>query len=236
MRSIYITGLKRHTGKTVIAAGLLGTMQSLSYATGYFKTIQTGRNSSLFITDEVFMKNVDSNIKTYTSYGFDSEQCPLLGAYNAGINKIDAPKITKDFYENITDVEFCIVEGTNGVSSPITDKLTEIDITKSFGIPLVLVLDAKKDTIDEVISGITYIRSHNVNLAGIIINSFDSDSENIGEKYFPQLVKEFTGVDIWGCFPYFDNYNKIGADSLIAEALNNFNVEDIFGLKISKLN
>lgn len=42
MQSLYLTGLKKQTGKTVIASGLAGTMQSLSYSTGYFKTIQTG--------------------------------------------------------------------------------------------------------------------------------------------------------------------------------------------------
>ena len=103
------------------------------------------------------------------------------------------------------------------------------------GVPLVLVVDAKKDSMDEVISGVSYIRSNGVKLEGVIVNSFDAESQNIGEKYFPQLVKEYTAANVWGCFPYIENYEIVGADTLIAETLSHFNIEEVFGLEIAKL-
>lgn len=235
MKNIYLSGLKKQSGKTTVIAGLLGTMQSLSYSTGYFKTIQSGMKSENCATDEIFIKNIDANIVTYTSYGFDSYECPLIGAYEAGITKISIPKIIKDYHSNIVETEFNIVEGTNSISTPIDDKSTEIQIVKNFDFPLVLVLNAKKDSIDEVISGINYIKSNNVKIEGIIINALDLNSDNIKEKYFPHLVNKYTGANIIGSFPYMENYDSVGADTLIAETLENFDVEKFFGLEIAKL-
>ena len=235
MKNLYISSLKKATGKTTIAASLLATMQSLSYYTGYFKVIQSGLNSSKFATDELYIKNMDSNIISYTSYLFDSPCCPLIGAFEAGIGKINIQKIVNDFKTNINDTEFNIIEGSNSISSPIDDKLTEIDLIKALEASIVLVVDTKKDTLDELISGINYIHSNGITLEGIIINSYNIHSEKTEEKYFPSLVKEFSKEKIIGCFPYLEDYESIEAGTLIAETLNHFNVGDIFGLEIAKL-
>ena len=41
MLNIFISGLERQSGKTLVSAGLAGTMQSLNYSTRVFKPIQT---------------------------------------------------------------------------------------------------------------------------------------------------------------------------------------------------
>ena len=79
MLSVYIAGLKKGTGKTLLSAGLAGTMQSLSYATSYFKPIQTGSN--LLNDDADFLNRIDKNIKTFTSYKFQSISFPLVVSY-----------------------------------------------------------------------------------------------------------------------------------------------------------
>ena len=42
MLNVFISGLERQSGKTIVTAGLAATMQSLSYSTSVYKPIQTG--------------------------------------------------------------------------------------------------------------------------------------------------------------------------------------------------
>jgi len=233
MQSLYLTGLKKQTGKTVIASGLAGTMQSLSYSTGYFKTIQTGSFMKYDSDDVQFIKSVDPNINTYSSYNLQSPSSPLVGSYQTDIKKINIPKIINDYHSFNHLSEFNIIEGSNSISTPIDEKHTELDIVKELGIPLILIVNAQKSTIDEVISAVSYIKSNKVNLFGIIVNEYDIESNNIEQKYFPHLIKEYThNAKIFGCFPHL---NELSPNTLIAKTLEVFNLEEIFGLKISKL-
>lgn len=233
MLSVYIAGLKKGTGKTLLSAGLAGTMQSLSYATSYFKPIQTGSN--LLNDDADFVNRIDKNIKTFTSYKFQCRSCPLVGAYKEGIKQIDTMKIMHEYKNNIMMTDCHIVEGCNSIYSPIDDKITEINLIEQFVMPLILVVNPLLSDIGEVISGINYIRANNINLMGIVINDYDICSEDIEIKYFPHLIKEFTGVKILGSLPHYSNFENLEPQILISDILNRLDIEDIFSLRISKL-
>lgn len=238
MLSIYVSGLERQSGKTIFAAGLAATMQSLCYSTSYYKPIQTGANAlNGFIQsqDTALVNMFDSNIKSSFTYAFPSKLSPLVGAYEAN-SKVEIQKIYNDFQSNIHLTECHIIEGANSISTPVTEKETELDIVKTLGLPLVLVLNPNKSTIDSVISGISYIISNRVNLLGVIINEFNENSQSLEEKYFPQIIKEFTHVNILGVLPNYGNINNITPDTLIADILTKVNIEELFGVKIAKLN
>lgn len=233
MLSVYIAGLKKQSGKTLVSAGLAGTMQSLSYATSYYKPIQTGSN--LINNDEEFIKKFDNNIQTCTSYRFTSPSSPLIGAYEEGVKKIDKTKIIADYKANSQMSECRIVEGSNSISSPIDTKLTEGGIITALDLPVILVLNPVTCKIEDVIAGINYLYSNRIKLLGVIINEYNENSQSIEYKYFPQLVKEYTGANVLGCLPHYDNFEELNAGVLIADTLNNLNIEEIFGLKIAKL-
>lgn len=238
MLSIFISGLEKQSGKTIITAGLAGTMQSLSYSTSVYKPIQTGASSlNGFVQsqDLALVNMFDSNIKTGATYVFQSPLMPLVSAYESN-SKIDIANIYSDYQSNIQMTECHIVEGSNSISAPVTEKATEADIVKALGLPLLLVVNSKKSTVDEVISTVNYIHSRKIDFLGIIVNEYDESTQNLEEKYFPQLIKEFTGADILGIIPHYDNIQALTPDTLIADILNRVNIEDIFGLKIAKLN
>ncbi len=232
MLSLFLSSLKKQSGKTLIASGLLGTMQSLSYATSYYKPIRTGAN---FINNDAeFIKKVDPNIKTSVSYQFNNPSTPLAGSYIEGI-KIDKTKIFSDFKNNILMTECHIAEGANSVSTPIDTKLTEAGIIKMLNLPLILVVNPILNNIDEIITGINYIYLNKLRFLGVIINEYNANSENLEHKYLPQLIKEYADTEVLGCFPHYDDFQNLSADTLISDTLNNLNIEDIFRLKIAKL-
>lgn len=239
MLSVFISGLSRQSGKTLVIAGLAGTMQSLNYSTGVYKPIQTGAkslNGFLQSQDLALIKRIDSNINTYSSYVFLSENCPLVSAYEANNTKIDLNDIYNDFQSCMQMVECRLVEGANSISSPVAEKMTEINIVKSLGIPLILVINPKQDKIGDVIAGVSFILSSKVKFLGFIVNNYDKESENPEEKYYPQMVKEYTGINVLGVLPHYENFESLTPDTLIADTLNNVQLEEIMGLKIAKLN
>ena len=238
MLSIFISGLVRQSGKTLLTAGLAGTMQSLCYSTSVYKPIQTGAillNNNLVSQDLQAVKNIDANIKTSSLYNFQSQLTPLVAAYE-GDSKIDITSIYNGFQTNIQMTECHIVEGANSIFSPIDERRTEADIVKTLGLPLLLVVNPKISSIGEVISGINFIRLNKVNLLGVVVNDYDENSENLEEKYFPQLIKEYSNVEILGNLPHYEDMRDLTPDTLIADVLNQVDIERIFGLKIAKLN
>lgn len=214
-------------------------MQSLNYSTGVYKPVQTGAkslNGFLQSQDLALIKRIDSNINTFSSYVFLSENSPLVAAYEANNTKIDLNDIYNDFQSCMQMTECHLVEGANSISSPVAEKLTEINIVKTLGIPLLLVINPKQDKIGEVITGVNFIQTSKVKFLGFIVNNYDKDSENPEEKYYPQMVKEYTGVNVLGVLPCYENYETLTPETLIADTLNNVQLEAIMGLKIAKLN
>lgn len=232
MLSVFISGFESQTGKTVVTAGLAATMQSLSYSTNVYKPVcQDCENTNGL----EFIKNVDSNISTETSYVLKSPLSPFVGAYEEGLN-IDVNTIFST-YQACSQIGDCnLVEGANCISTPVAKNMTEIDIVKMLKLPLVMVVNPKKTSIDKVISGLRYIQSECVEFLGVIINCFDENSENLEEKYFAQILEEFTNVKVLGKLPDYGCISNLAPETLIADVLNNIDIEKVFGLKIAKLN
>lgn len=237
MLNVFISGLAPQTGKTIVTAGLAATMQSLSYSTCVYKPIQTKAemlNGFKVSPDLALIKRVDSNISTGSTYMMKSSAPPFVSAYEEGF-KIDAGAILTEFqgFSQMTDCN--IVEGSNSISTPVAQYLTEIDIVKTLRMPLILVVNPKRTPIDLVISGLNFIQNSRVNFSGIIINQHNEKSENLEEKYFPQIIKEYTDAKILGMLPDYEKISLITPETLIADILTNIDIESIFGLEIAKL-
>ena len=232
MLSVFISGFESQTGKTIVTAGLAATMQSLSYSTNVYKPICMNSESVSWLE---FIKKVDSNISTEVSYVLKSNLSPFVGAYEEGLN-IDVNTIFST-YQACAQIKDCnLIEGTNCISTSVARNMTEIEIVKMLKLPLVMVVNPKKTSIDKVISGLRYIQSERVEFLGVIINCFDENSENLEEKYFAEILKEFTDVKILGYLPDYGDISTLAPETLIADVLNNIDIEKVFGLKIAKLN
>ena len=148
MLKVFISGLERQTGKTIVTAGLAATMQSLSYSTSVYKPIQT--NATLlhgFKTspDLTVIKKFDPNITTDSTYVLRSSAPPFISSYEDNV-KINLTTIYTEFQASAKMTDCQIVEGSHSISTPIAEHLTEIDIVKTLNLPLILVVDTKKNT------------------------------------------------------------------------------------------
>lgn len=238
MLNLFISGLTKQSGKTMLASGLAATMQSLSYTTAYYKPIQTSAkdmNGFKASPDLVVVKRTDPNINTFSSYVLSGAGSPFTTAYEDKVS-INVNEIYNEYRTISNSAECTILEGCNSISAPIVEGFTEIDMVKMLNIPLLLVINPKMTTLDTAISGINYVYNSKVKFAGVVINQYDESSENLEEKYFAQILKEFTNVNVLGNLPDYGDIYSPAPDSLIADILKNLNVEDLFGVKIAKLN
>lgn len=237
MLNVFISGLERQSGKTIVTAGLAATMQSLSYSTSVYKPIQTGAtelNDFKSSPDLALIKRVDSNITTGSTYLIKSTSSPFVGAYEDGL-KVDINTIFTEAqgYAKLHDCN--IVEGSNSLATPVAEHLTEVDIIKTLNLPLILIVNPKKTSIDNVIMGLTLVQASRVKFLGIILTQYDENSEDLEEKYFPQILKEYANINILGILPDYGNIANLTPDTLIADILNKVKIEEIFGLEIAKL-
>ncbi len=236
MLNVFITGLTPKSGKTIVTAGLAATMQSLSYSTSVYKPIQlcaqTDGGGVRSSQDMALVKRFDPNITTLATYYLSGGASPFVGAYEDGV-KIDLNIIRNEYQSAMKITECNIIEGGNSISSPIIEYVTEIDIVKTLRQPLVLVVNPVKSTLDDVIAGLEYIKFHRVNFAGVIVTQFDENSENLEKKYFPQIIKQFSDAKILGVLP--DYGENIQPEVVISDILTKVNLEEMFGVKIAKL-
>ena len=185
----------------------------------------------LFLKDLAYLKDIAVN----ATYILSGEESPFVSSYKDNL-KIDAETIFSEFKILSKGMDCAIIEGGNSISSPVAQNMTELDLVRMLNVPLVLVINPKKSPIHSVISALKYVSSEGVNLKGIILNQYDSESENLEEKYFSQIVNEFSNIKVLGSIPDYGDISHITPETLISNTINNTNIEEIFGLKIAKLN
>ncbi len=238
MLQVFISGLEKQSGKTLVAAGLAATMQSLSYSTGVYKPIITGAeltaNDNKNFSDLALLNMCDPNISVKCLYSLSKPDSPFVGAYEDNI-KIDINEIYSNYNIFASNLDCSLVEGINSISTPVTQNVSEIDIVRMLNIPLILVVNPNSSSIDDVLMALSYIKSNGVHLQGVVINQYDDNSNILEIKYFPQIIKELSGINILGCMPDYGNISSLDPGVLIADVLNRLRLEEIFGLKIAKL-
>ena len=234
MLKLLVSGSDKN--KAIVTAGLSATMQSLGYSTSVYKPIQTGaidHDGFVQAPDLAFVKFIDSYIKTYFTYLLKNPALPILSAEleNKTINK---DLIAQDFL-NIND-ECVVVDGTEGLFTPITEGLAEYDLAKNLDIPVLLSVAPLSENIGDIIATINCAYMSNVRFRGVIINGYPSeftDIDNLNVKSFPRLIEKYTSAKVLGILPELSR--NVKPNDLISEILTGVDLESVFDVKIAKL-
>ena len=235
MLELYVTGSDETSDKIFVTAGLTATMQSLGYSTGVYKPVDITAvdfRDKLKSSDFAFINYTDPYIETYYSYLFKENTSPLLAA--AMENKIiDKNEIIADF-KKVKGVNECLlVDGVNGLSSPLGKDFLEEDIVKSFDIPLLMVVSAKAQTVNNAIMTINHADEVGIKVRGVILSNYPENTEDMNIKFLPRFIEEYTKTKIMGILPAFKK--DINPNDLITAILNGVDIEGVFGIKIAKL-
>ena len=235
MPNIYITSSERYAGKTFISAGIAATMQSLGYATSYYKPIQTcsiEKNGFKQSPDIAYMKTIDPYINTYYTYLFKDDSEPLISAEIEN-EQIDIEIINREFKKISSGSDCTVIDGNGGLLSPLAPNTQTIDLVKHLGTQVLIVTKPTNNSINSTLLTIEAAQVKNIPVRGVIINAINDDCSKSLLTSIPRIIEEYTNVKILGLIPKLSQ--KALPEDIISSVLNGIDIESVFGVKIEKL-
>lgn len=235
--NIIITGIGNNCGKTVIVSGLASVMQSLGYKTAVYKPVQTealDKGHYLISPDLAFVKMLDKYIKTHSTYMLKTKAVPAIGAEIENVN-INLDSIIKDYNLLEKKYDTVITELTGGLMTPMKERFFSIQIPLALKVPILFIVTPGENNLNAYLNEINTAKTAGIDIAGVIINKYPLYSENPEIKAFPQLIEAYSDVKVLGLIRNFKG-KSVEANILFNEILNGIDIEDVFRIKIPKLN
>lgn len=212
MKAYFITGTDTGVGKTVITAGLAGSMRKLGVDVGVMKPIASGT------PQKTGFKSLDVDIIVEASRTKDSEDLinPVFlpiptSPYDATkllSLPVDMSLILTSFTKLLSIHDVLLVEGIGGIMTPITKNFFVADMIKAMSIETIIVTRATLGTLNHTMMTYQLCKNYDIRVKGLVINNFD-EKGTAAEKNAPITLHEITGLDILGVVPFIKDYDKI---------------------------
>lgn len=235
MLNLYVTSTNINEGKTFLTAGLAATMQSLGYKTSVYKPIQTGGidiDGFMQAPDITMVKSMDPYIDTNFTYLFKSKTQPLIAAEDEN-EFIDVELINTEYQRIIAKSDCTIVDGDNGLLSPIAPNQQTVDMLKRLQIPVLIVVSPSDDTINNTLASIYAAQDKGLVVRGVIINKIKDECPKELLTSITRVIEEYTNITILGLLPYLGV--RPAPEEVITAILNGVDIESVFNVKIEKL-
>lgn len=235
--NIYISSIDNGTGKTVISAGLAAVMQSLDYTAGVYKPVQTSaidKGSFLVSPDLAFVKMLDSHITVHSTYMFKTKTSPLFASKKENTT-IELQKIINDYLILKNKLNTVLVEAPGGLMTPLADGLFAYHIPLELNLPVAFIVTPSLNSINHYFNEINTAKTAGLNIAGVIINNYPIASTVDEIIDFPLTIENYCNVKVLGLIRSFKG-TSVQSNILFNEILNGIDLEDLFEMKIPKLN
>lgn len=235
MLSLYVASTEQKTGKTFVSAGLAATMQSLDYSTCVYKPVQTSGieiNGFMQSPDLTYIKTIDPYIETYFTYLFKSDCEPLIAAEKER-EFIDIDLIAHEYKNIIQKYDCSILDGSNGIMSPLAPGVTSLDMIKLLKVPLLLVISPSMEAVNNALMILNLAQEKGIEIRGAVINNIPEYSDSIKLTSIPRIIEEYSDAKILGLVNRLND--KFNPNELITSILNGIDIESVFGVKIAKL-
>lgn len=182
-QALFITGTGAGVGKTTAAMAIARALVDNGYETAYYKPVISGEDS---IPDSDAGRvrayaELEQDILTMASYVFKEYVSPHLAAAHL-MQPVDIEMIQADFATVALLHDATVVEGSGGIICPLTlyadgRQVMQEDVVKALGLVSVVVADSGVGTLNDTLLTLNYMRSHELPVAGIILNRFDENNE-----------------------------------------------------------
>jgi dethiobiotin synthetase len=219
MGGVFVTGTDTGVGKTVVAAGIAGSMRKDGIDVGVIKPIATG------IPQEKGFKSSDAELLAKISGSKDPESeinpvfLPLEASPLAAGRALNIDiKLDEVFsaFKRLTDKhDFVVVEGIGGVMVPIKQNYFVIDMIKEMGLPILIVSRAAIGTLNHTVLTVRACKEYDLNIAGIVLNGVRND--NVAEKTASAIVRELTEIFVIGSIPFVDVLDASNVIDLVSK-------------------
>ncbi len=210
VNGIFVTGTDTEIGKTFIAGGIAALLKEAGKNVGVMKPISTGG-----IADAEYLRysaQVDDPIELINPITLRYPLAPSVSANLEG-KQVDLSVVTEAYTTLKQKYDYMIVEGVGGIAVPIKDDILVVDLIKDFALPIIIVADAGLGTINHTLLTVEFARQHDILIAGIVLNQFQSEKVSFAEMTNPTEVERVTQIPVIGVVPVEEQLGKPNPDT-----------------------
>lgn len=197
MKSIFVTGTGTDVGKTYITALLLKKMREYGFDAGYYKAALSGIED-IEDCDAGIVKRIaglNDDIDDIVSFKYKTSVSPHLASKIEG-DPVEMKRILTDYNKISEKYKYLLVEGSGGIICPLRyddKKIMLEDVVKELGLDVIVVSNAILGSINSCVLTISYLKSKNIGIKGIIINNYEKSEMQDDNIY---MIRELTGIEI----------------------------------------
>lgn len=207
MRGLFITGTDTGVGKTFVACGILRDLVAARVRAGAYKPVCSGAEASP--DGSLRWPDVDA-LADALDGEFPAEricpQCfvaplaPPLAATSEGRQVDPALLIAgRDWWAD--QVDTLIVEGAGGLLSPIADGVSNADLARKLGYPLLIIAADRLGTINHTLLTVEAAQARGLRIAGILLNRL-SDPADASVESNRDVLARLTPVPVLDVWPH----------------------------------
>ncbi|MCR5718109.1 MAG: dethiobiotin synthase [Oscillospiraceae bacterium] len=204
-KGIFITGTGTDVGKTFVTALLVRQLAETG-GTAYFKAAMSGNeygaDGNMIPGDALFVKTVSGigqPLSSMCPYVYERAVSPHLAA-RIEENPVELANVTAQYAALCSEYEYVVCEGSGGIVCPIRFDETQLflkDIIKALDLPCLIVADAGLGTINSVVLTCDYMKSHGLEVRGLIFNHFHKG--DVMEEDNKRMCEMLTGLPVVAC-------------------------------------
>ena len=200
MPGIFIVGTDTEIGKTVVAAGLAGTLKLEGVNVGVMKPVGTGgvRWHGVLVSPDALFLSAAAGLPVepalVSPYCYELPAAPLVAA--RGHQPVDLQVIKKRYDTLCERHEFVVVEGVGGLMVPLSEDLMVPDLVRVLGLPVLVVARAGLGTINHSLLTIRCARARGLDVIGFVMNR--PGRTGLVERTNPAIVSEYGDVPCFG--------------------------------------
>lgn len=184
-KNIFITATGTDVGKTYVSALIVKKMREMGFNCGYFKPVLSGvveKDGYLVESDSNYVVDnakIPTSADDCVAFWWKEAVSPHLAAKRAGM-EIDINKIKEAYKTQSEKYDYLLIEGAGGITCPLRlengEQYLLKDLIKELNAPIIIVADGGLGTINSTLLTVEYAKIHDIEIRGIILNNFDSNS------------------------------------------------------------
>jgi dethiobiotin synthetase len=191
---LFITATDTGVGKTVVMAALAKLLRAAGRDVGVMKPVATGcvhRREGL-VSEEPLAEICPIRLA--------EPLAPTVAAARAKIELDLAPMWAA--WRRLRDAhEVLLIEGIGGILCPITRKMFVADMAVRFALPVLVIARPNLGTINHTALTVEAAKARGLGVAGIVINRYNRDTEDVAEMTAPDEIQRAAGVPVLGLVP-----------------------------------
>lgn len=205
-KGLFITGTDTGVGKTVVTAALAAVLRADGVNVGVMKPIATGcvrRREGLVSEDAEFLaKAADAPepLDEISPIRLAEPLAPTVAAARAGV-ELDLLPMWRAWDRLKRAHDVMLVEGIGGALCPVTPRQSVADLAQRFHLPVLVVARPVLGTINHTAMTVEVLRARGLEVAGIVLNRYDHDSDDVAQSTNPDEVQRVTGAPVLGLVP-----------------------------------